>query len=191
MNDIPSRRTFLHASAAAVAAATASSSSRADETKTLRIGLIGCGSRGTGAAEQALCADANVKLVAMGDAFDDRLKQSLAFLQKEKKVAALVNARKLSAAELKERAGFHLDRPMSLSNTLRQLVSAATIPMPKFSEKTHLIVVRSLGDKLCRPECSERLARHYRATLQTHPTAGHDLPVDEPQWLVDRLKENL
>ena len=93
MNDIPSRRTFLHASAAAVAAATASSSSRADETKTLRIGLIGCGSRGTGAAEQALCAVANVKLVAMGDAFDDRLKQSLTFLQKEKKVAAKVDVK--------------------------------------------------------------------------------------------------
>jgi predicted dehydrogenase len=48
----------------------------------LRIGLIGCGGRGTGAAEQALYADPNVKLVAMGDAFEDRLNTSLDFLQK-------------------------------------------------------------------------------------------------------------
>jgi len=43
----------------------------------LRIGLIGCGGRGSGAAVQALNADSNAKLTAMGDAFDDRLQSSL------------------------------------------------------------------------------------------------------------------
>jgi myo-inositol 2-dehydrogenase / D-chiro-inositol 1-dehydrogenase len=47
----------------------------ADET--LRVGLIGCGGRGTGAASNALRADPNVKLVAMGDAFPDMLENSL------------------------------------------------------------------------------------------------------------------
>ncbi len=44
---------------------------------TLRIGVIGCGGRGTGAAVQALMADPNVILVAMGDVFADRLESSL------------------------------------------------------------------------------------------------------------------
>jgi len=48
---------------------------------TLRVGLIGCGGRGTGAASQALNADKNVKLVAMGDVFEDRLQLSLESLQ--------------------------------------------------------------------------------------------------------------
>ncbi len=39
----------------------------------IRIGLIGCGGRGTGAAMQALAADPGVVLVAMGDVFRDRL----------------------------------------------------------------------------------------------------------------------
>jgi len=43
---------------------------------TIRVGLIGCGGRGTGAAVQALNARDNVKLVAMADAFEDRLAQS-------------------------------------------------------------------------------------------------------------------
>lgn len=47
----------------------------------LRVGLIGCGGRGTGAAAQALQADRNVKLVAMGDVFEDRLQLSLKSLQ--------------------------------------------------------------------------------------------------------------
>ncbi|MBM3835180.1 MAG: hypothetical protein FJ403_18280 [Verrucomicrobia bacterium] len=61
----------------------------ADET--LRIGLVGCGGRGTGAAAQALAADPNVKLVALGDAFSDRLNLSLETLKKQEKVPARVD----------------------------------------------------------------------------------------------------
>ncbi len=44
---------------------------------TIKIGLVGCGGRGTGAAGQAISTAGNVKLVAMGDAFADRLAHSL------------------------------------------------------------------------------------------------------------------
>ena len=50
-------------------------------SETLKVGLIGCGGRGSGAANQALKADPNVVLTAMGDAFDDRLQGSLRELQ--------------------------------------------------------------------------------------------------------------
>ncbi|WP_367870501.1 Gfo/Idh/MocA family protein [Luteolibacter sp. Populi] len=43
----------------------------------LKIGLIGCGGRGSGAATQALSADPNVVLWAMGDAFPEAIKSSL------------------------------------------------------------------------------------------------------------------
>ena len=42
----------------------------------IKIALIGCGGRGTGAATQALSTKQNVKLVAMADAFRDRLDNS-------------------------------------------------------------------------------------------------------------------
>ncbi len=45
--------------------------------KKLRLALVGCGGRGTGAAVQALSADPKVELVAMADAFSDRLESSL------------------------------------------------------------------------------------------------------------------
>ena len=45
--------------------------------KKLKLALVGCGGRGTGAAVQALNADAKVELVAMADAFSDRLESSL------------------------------------------------------------------------------------------------------------------
>jgi myo-inositol 2-dehydrogenase / D-chiro-inositol 1-dehydrogenase len=52
-----------------------------ENTDPLRVGLIGCGDRGSGAASQALNADRNVVLTAMGDAFEDRLQRSLRILQ--------------------------------------------------------------------------------------------------------------
>ena len=55
----------------------------AANSDTIRIGLVGCGGRGTGAAGNALEADKNLVLVAMGDAFEDQLKQSHSSLDKQ------------------------------------------------------------------------------------------------------------
>src|SRR5215472_2230290 len=82
------RREFLKTSALAggILAAPAILPSRvfgAGSTETLRVGLVGCGGRGTGAAGQALHADKNAVLTAMGDAFDDQIQKSLQSLQKE------------------------------------------------------------------------------------------------------------
>jgi predicted dehydrogenase len=71
------RRVFLQASAAAAASVALLPGAMAAGTDTLRVGLVGCGGRGTGAAKQALRADPKVKLVAMCDAFMDRLESSL------------------------------------------------------------------------------------------------------------------
>ena len=85
MHEPASRRTFLKASAASVAASAVvlpGAYAAADET--LRVGLVGCGGRGTGAAREALRADPNTKLVAMCDAFMDRLTESLQGLKTSK-----------------------------------------------------------------------------------------------------------
>lgn len=50
--------------------------------KTLKLALVGCGGRGTGAVVQALKADNDVKLVAMADAFEDQIETSYANLSK-------------------------------------------------------------------------------------------------------------
>lgn len=62
--------------------------------KKLKIALVGCGGRGTGAAVQALKADVNTELVAMADAFEDRLQGSLANISKEMGETTQVNVKK-------------------------------------------------------------------------------------------------
>ena len=83
-----SRRHFLKTSTAVTAGVLAgglslSRSAYAAGNDLLKVGLIGCGGRGTGAAANALNADPNAKLVAMGNVFPDRLAGSLKGLKDE------------------------------------------------------------------------------------------------------------
>ncbi len=85
------RRHFLRSSAAVAATSLIAGNAHAQGNDELKVGLIGCGGRGTGAAAQALRADRNVKLWAMADAFDDRLQSSLERLQTDRDIAAKID----------------------------------------------------------------------------------------------------
>lgn len=71
------RRDFLQTSAAGAGTLTGLSiaqSAYAGGSDTLRIGMVGCGGRCSGAAMEAMTADAGVQLVAMADLFEQRVK---------------------------------------------------------------------------------------------------------------------
>jgi predicted dehydrogenase len=82
-----SRREFLKTSASAVAATGLLSALappvHAANSDTIKVALIGCGSRGAGAAVQALSTSGPVKLWAMADAFSDRLENCLRNVERE------------------------------------------------------------------------------------------------------------
>ncbi len=82
------RRQFLKTTAAASVAAGALGTLvvprgvHAKEQEVIRVGLIGCGGRGTGAARDAMLADPHVQVVALGDVFEDKLQNSYKNLQR-------------------------------------------------------------------------------------------------------------
>src|SRR5262245_57407663 len=94
MSHDPSRRAFLRTSAAVAGTLAAAPLVHAGGDDLLKVGLIGCGGRGPGAAAQALHADSNVKLTAIADAFEDRLLGSLDTLKKDPQVGAKVDVKK-------------------------------------------------------------------------------------------------
>ncbi|WP_119080787.1 Gfo/Idh/MocA family protein [Chitinophaga alhagiae] len=81
------RRSFLKTSGMAVLGTTLAYQSGFATTllsgapPVLKVGLIGCGGRGTGAAAQALQADPGVVITALGDVFEDRLEEAYTALQ--------------------------------------------------------------------------------------------------------------
>jgi predicted dehydrogenase len=89
----PSRRQFLTTAAATSAAATLAQVPlvHAGSTNVLKVGLVGCGGRGTGAAAQALRADSHVKLWSMGDVFENQLNGCLRSLRNDDGIAEKID----------------------------------------------------------------------------------------------------
>lgn len=88
-NITSTRRSFLKASTVATSAGLYGAMKLAPSvfaagSDTLRIGMVGCGGRNTGAAAQALTADPGAKLVAMCDIFMDRVKGKRNILKQQK-----------------------------------------------------------------------------------------------------------
>jgi predicted dehydrogenase len=87
------RRKFLQTSAVATAAVAIPSGVFAAGAAQIKVGVIGCGGRGTGAALDALAGDKDVVIWAMGDVFEDRLKGSRGDLENREKARVTVGDR--------------------------------------------------------------------------------------------------
>ncbi len=92
----PSRREFLKNTGRVAAATTLVSAAaptvHAAEENTIKVALIGCGGRGTGAAQNALSVNNGpIQLVAMADVFENRLKSSYAALAGNQSLASKVD----------------------------------------------------------------------------------------------------
>jgi predicted dehydrogenase len=100
---------------------------------TLKVGLIGCGGRGTGAASQALSADKNVVLHAMGDIFDDRLQRSMESIRSQQPDRVMVP---------KERQFLGLD---AYENVLNSGVDMVILTTPPGFRPGHLEAAIQMG----------------------------------------------
>lgn len=78
-------------------------------------------------------------------------------------------------------------RPVTRPNALRQLTAAARYVPPAQPPAVPLLLLASAGDRLVSPDCSARLAAHWKLPLRVHPDAGHDLPLDDPDWVVRQI----
>jgi pimeloyl-ACP methyl ester carboxylesterase len=70
---------------------------------------------------------------------------------------------------------------------LRQLWAAARYRAPAQAPAPTLILA-SRNDALVDPSCSEELARRWRVPVRMHASAGHDLTLDDPDWVVDQIR---
>jgi pimeloyl-ACP methyl ester carboxylesterase len=86
-------------------------------------------------------------------------------------------------------AAWRRESPVSRANALRQLWAAARFSTPRDAPKVPLLVLVSAADGLVDPRCSQQLAQAWGAELRTHPTAGHDLPLDDGAWVAREVCE--
>jgi pimeloyl-ACP methyl ester carboxylesterase len=81
------------------------------------------------------------------------------------------------------------ERPISLKTMFNQLLAAATYRPSQAKPIQPVLLLNAKGDRLVAPSCSETIQKKWDLALRTHPWAGHDLTVDDGEWVVLQLKE--
>jgi pimeloyl-ACP methyl ester carboxylesterase len=78
--------------------------------------------------------------------------------------------------------------PVSGANALRQLLAAMRYRARRQAPAVPLLLLGSEQDRLVDVRCTLALARHWGSALRLHPWAGHDLPLDDPAWVLAQLR---
>ncbi|WP_336365732.1 alpha/beta fold hydrolase [Marinobacter sp. C2H3] len=98
------------------------------------------------------------------------------------------NHRPLPAGTLAAWQEIQRQRPVSRPNALRQLGAALRYRPSTTRPLADALVLASRADRLVDWRCSWALANRYDWPLMLHDRAGHDLPLDDPDWTVERIR---
>lgn len=84
---------------------------------------------------------------------------------------------------------FREQHPVTVTNALRQLWAAARFQASSDKPKVPTLVLASEKDHLVSVSCSRALASCWSVPLAVHPTAGHDLTLDDGHWVAQRVND--
>ncbi len=87
---------------------------------------------------------------------------------------------------IEEFAAFSVSHPFRFLNLIRQLILAKNIKV-NLPLLTPVKIVCSKKDRLVKVNCSISLGKYFCTDLIVHPNAGHDIPLDDPEWLVHQI----
>ncbi|MEP6792309.1 MAG: alpha/beta hydrolase [Ramlibacter sp.] len=114
----------------------------------------------------------------------------LSAARREAMILAMTSSQPHGHAEVPAQwARLRRQHPVGARNALRQLLAAARYAPPRQAPAVPLLVLASEGDRLVSAQCSRSLAARWNLPLRVHPGAGHDLPLDDPQWVLQQLAQ--
>jgi pimeloyl-ACP methyl ester carboxylesterase len=79
--------------------------------------------------------------------------------------------------------------PLGVRNTARQLLASLRYRASRTRPAAPMLLLCSKADNLVDWRCSQAISRAWGAPLRLHTKAGHDLPLDDPQWVARAVAE--
>jgi len=79
--------------------------------------------------------------------------------------------------------------PLGVRNTVRQLLASMRYRASRTRPAAPMLLLCSKADSLVDWRCSQAISRAWGAPLRLHTKAGHDLPLDDPQWVARAVAE--
>lgn len=107
---------------------------------------------------------------------------------REKAILRLTSSQPERSEKQAEWAAYARQNPVSPGNAWRQLLAAARYRAPLRRPTPPLLVLGSARDRLVNPACSRQLAQRWGTAYAEHPTAGHDLPLDDGPWVAEQIR---
>ncbi|AOY89775.1 alpha/beta hydrolase [Marinobacter salinus] len=108
---------------------------------------------------------------------------------RERDILRLTSNREVPLGLAKQWYRIQRQRPVSRRNALNQLAAATRFRPGAKRPMTDALLLASRGDRLVHWKCSSALEQRWQWTLKLHPDAGHDLVLDEPEWILNQLAE--
>lgn len=113
---------------------------------------------------------------------------SASLYERELRILSVISQREVMHREwAKEWAEIARQRPISPVTVARQLLAAATFGLSRRLSQTPALVLSSMGDDMVDSSCSTQIADHWSCEIERHSWGGHDLPLDDPGWVLDRI----
>ena len=96
----------------------------------------------------------------------------------------------LQRAKLLEQwTSYAREYPVTRANILRQLQAAVSYRAAPTAPTVPALLLAAQQDRLVNVKCSLTLAQQWGCSIELHPTAGHDLPLDDGFWVAQQVKE--
>ncbi len=109
---------------------------------------------------------------------------------REKKILKLTTSQfDISESHLKNRISAYQRHPATKANFVRQIIAASRFRPISNKIKTPILLLNSLGDRLVDSSCSTAIHLKWDWELKTHPTANHDLPLEDPKWVLNQIAD--
>lgn len=77
--------------------------------------------------------------------------------------------------------------PMTKANIARQTIAGLKYSADDRIPSIPILFLASEGDRMVCVECAEKIQAHYGGQLAVHEWAGHSLPDDAPEWIVENI----
>lgn len=119
-----------------------------------------------------------VKLLTRRELFD-----------READILRLTCNRDPELATIKHWYSIQRQRPVAMNAALQQLRAAVSFTPLSHRPLPDALLLASKRDRIVHWRCSEALEQRWQWTFNLHPDAGHDLPLDDPQWIITHMRQ--
>jgi len=111
-------------------------------------------------------------------------------VEREKRILRIISQNKEKHEEAaKIRVKIREQRPVTLVNMVRQTIASSLYAAKDGAPEAPTLLLSGAGDHMVDPKCSKEIAKAWKIPHRIHPWAGHNLTLDDPEWVIESILE--